>query len=405
MTELTLTWLEGGSPRTEVIIPPYPSKNPGTIRLGRDPNRCDIVLNESSVSGLQAEIFYDARCGGFYVRSLRDSNPPIINGQPLPSGEVPLGSTNTIQLGRLQLSATCPIPATDVVSSGGVSPPEVGGVPPTIISTNRPPTPPAPPPNDVAQAAVPPPTPTAPPPNDSIPAASVSQPSGPKIWVWLIAGIVVIAGGALAVPAITNLIGGGGTTEPTRNRDAGDQDNPDRRSGDGQPSDAPSPTSEEDDPFQEKMGDLVDYTHENNLFTIKVPRTWQREDNSKPNEAIVVWTDPDTGSTILINLFRANRTFNQNQLGEIATETLRETYRSRPDYRLAEPEFFDDHVRVKVQFSTPNGTLLGRTFIRQVDQMVSAPRIYILESQVDAAEDTVQEILDSYRFFPKAPLP
>ncbi|MGF1604312.1 MAG: FHA domain-containing protein, partial [Thermosynechococcaceae cyanobacterium] len=245
--------------------------------------------------------------------------------------------------------------------------------------------------------------PPAPPPNYSTPSASVSQPSGPKIWVWLIAGIVVIAGGALAVPAITNLIGGG-STKPATNRDAGNQDSPDRLSGDGQPNDESSPTSK-DDSFQDKMSDLVDYTHDNNLFTIKVPRTWQREDNSKPNEAIVVWTDPDTGSTILINLFRANRTLNQNQLGEIATDTLRGAYRSRPDYRLAEPEFFDDHVRVKVQFSTPNGTLLGRTFIRQVEQMVSAPRIYILESQVDAAEDTVQEILDSYRFFPNAKLP
>jgi hypothetical protein len=404
MTELTLTWIEGGNPKTEVIHPQYPSKNPGTVRLGRDPSRCDIVLNESSVSGLQAEIFYDAGRGGFYVRSLRESNPPIINGHPLPSGEVPLGSTNTIQLGRLQMSATSPIPATDVINPGGVAPTAVGGVPATIVSPqpaqSYPPAPPRQIPNPVAS---PPQPPNYAAPNYANPPSPVAQQSGPKIWAWLLAGIVVIVGGVLAIPAIINLVGGG-TVEPTSSREAGDQDSADRRSGDEQQNEESAPTTE-DDSFQDKMSDLVDYTHENNLFTLKIPRTWQREDNSKDNEAIVVWSDPDTGSAVLINLFRTNRTFDQNQLGEIATKTLQGAYSSRPDYRLAEPEFFDDHVRVKVQFSTENGTLLGRTFIRQVDQMVSAPRIYILESQVDASEETVQAILNSYRFFPEAQFP
>lgn len=123
MTELTLTWMGSAGPRSEIIYPQQPRKNPGTVRLGRDPRRCDIVLSDDSVSGLHIEIFYDAARGGFYVRSLRDSNPPVINGQLLRSGEVPLGSNNTIQLGRLQIRATSAMPASETL----------GGVPPTNL--------------------------------------------------------------------------------------------------------------------------------------------------------------------------------------------------------------------------------------------------------------------------------
>lgn len=374
MTELTLQWIEDGRSRSETIHEQTPSQNPGIVRLGRDPSRCDIVLSDGSVSGLHVEIFYDVSRNGFYLRSLRDSNPPIVNGQSLPSGEVLLGPTNTIQLGRLQLTAKSTIPPTDVVSPASPSP--AAGVPPTIIDPGT-------------RAQTPQPPPASPPP--PVPAYTpVSQSEGPRIWVWLIAGIVVIAGGALAWPAVQNLLGGN-DVEQTSRRDS-----------------SPGNTDEDtagEDSFQDKMGDLVAYTHDNRLFTIEVPRTWERRDNSKPGEAIVSWTDPDTGSAVVIDLFRTNRTLSNQQLGQLAQDFLRDAFGQRRNFRLSEPRVLDQQfVRVELQFSTSDGTLLGTTFTRQAQQMVSVASVYVLESEYGQSEATIMRILDSYRFFPDAPI-
>jgi RsiW-degrading membrane proteinase PrsW (M82 family) len=71
------------------------------IRLGRDPNLCDVVLNDPTVSGLQAEIASDGQ--GVYLRCLRESNPPWVDGQRLGSMPVPLKTGSVLRLGRTQV--------------------------------------------------------------------------------------------------------------------------------------------------------------------------------------------------------------------------------------------------------------------------------------------------------------
>lgn len=106
VNELTLEWHENGQPQRAVIREGQPSKNPGTIRLGRDPARCDLVFSEPSVSGLQAEIFFDASGGNFLIRALRNSNPVRLNGESFPQGEIPLQEGSRIQLGQTELNIT-----------------------------------------------------------------------------------------------------------------------------------------------------------------------------------------------------------------------------------------------------------------------------------------------------------
>ncbi|WP_247218110.1 PrsW family glutamic-type intramembrane protease [Synechococcus sp. C9] len=71
------------------------------IRLGRDPNLCDVVFSDPTVSGLQAEIAWDGQ--GVYLRCLRESNPPWVDGQRLGSTPVPLKSGSVVRLGRTQI--------------------------------------------------------------------------------------------------------------------------------------------------------------------------------------------------------------------------------------------------------------------------------------------------------------
>ena len=120
MNELTLQWTEAGQSHVRTLYPQQATKHPGTVRIGRDPTRCDIVLSHPTVSGLQIEIFFNASMSQFYVRNLRDTNPPIIDGNVLQTGEVLLNLNSCLQLGQQKLQVIA------------ISQPEVV-IPPTVL--------------------------------------------------------------------------------------------------------------------------------------------------------------------------------------------------------------------------------------------------------------------------------
>jgi hypothetical protein len=97
-----------GQIKTQVVTAGQPSKHAGTIRLGRDPDQCDIVLLDLSVSRLHVEIFFDPNRGTFCLRNLRPTNPPLVNDQTLMDGECVLLPNSTIRLGELQLQVVMP---------------------------------------------------------------------------------------------------------------------------------------------------------------------------------------------------------------------------------------------------------------------------------------------------------
>ncbi|MCC5618813.1 FHA domain-containing protein [Nostoc sp. CHAB 5836] len=141
MNALTLQWHDAGQDKTQNIYEQQPSQNLGTVRIGRDPLRCDIVLSHPTVSGLHVEIFFHHQQQRFYIRNLRSQNPPIVDGSPLVQGEMPLTEGSSIFLGQIKLNVTR-------VSTGSI--------PATILPPPHPPvnighhqyspTPPAPPP-------------------------------------------------------------------------------------------------------------------------------------------------------------------------------------------------------------------------------------------------------------------
>jgi hypothetical protein len=106
MNALTLQWHDAGEDKTQNIYEQQPSKNPGTVRIGRDPLRCDIVLSNPTVSGLHIEIFFHPQQQRFYLRNLRSQNPPLVDGRQLVQGEMPLTDGTNISLGQVQLKVT-----------------------------------------------------------------------------------------------------------------------------------------------------------------------------------------------------------------------------------------------------------------------------------------------------------
>lgn len=379
MTELTLEWVEGGVSRSEQIQPNQPSKNPGTVRIGRDPQKCDIVLSDSSVSGLQAEVYYHAGSQTFYLRSLRDTNPPIVNGQPITTGEVPLGTASTVSLGRVVLNAR--------VSTGGFPPTEVSqpGVPPTAVSS---------------PAAAAPPSYPAPSPTPYYQAQPASDDQGPKVWVWIIAGVLVIGGGALAWPYVSNFLGL--SKEPTVSQSDSDSN---QSNSDQDTADSDSSPGSRGESFGDKMADLVTYEHSSGLFRIKTPRTWQRKDTSKAGEVILRWTDSETDSSIVVDLFKSRR-LSQQELGDLSRRFITNAFGKEPDFQVGQPKVQDSGVvELGWEFSTRNDQVLGATYTEQSEDTVSVVSILVLRSDFEQVRSTFREILQSYRFDPSVPIP
>lgn len=103
MSALTIQWNDAGREKTTTIYEQQPSKNPGTVRIGRDPLRCDIVMSNITVSGLHIEIFFNQQQQKFLIRNLREKNPPFIDGRQLVQGELPLNEGSIIFLGQAQI--------------------------------------------------------------------------------------------------------------------------------------------------------------------------------------------------------------------------------------------------------------------------------------------------------------
>ena len=134
MNKITLEWQEAGRIKRETIHDQQPSKHPGTVRMGRDPARCDLVLNDPTVSGLHVEIFFNCATHSFNLRNLRQSNPPVVDGRQITQGEVALGQGSTIYLGQIELNVTA---VTLSLPNNGI-PPTILMPPPALAVANQP---------------------------------------------------------------------------------------------------------------------------------------------------------------------------------------------------------------------------------------------------------------------------
>lgn len=103
MNRLMLEWVEASQVRNQTLTDPQSTKNPGTFRIGRDPAQCDLVIQHPTVSKLHIEIFFVSQLPGFYLRNLRETNPPLVDQQRVTQSPVELHSGATIRLGEVDL--------------------------------------------------------------------------------------------------------------------------------------------------------------------------------------------------------------------------------------------------------------------------------------------------------------
>lgn len=99
MSELTLAWVEAGFTK-------YYRVGLTMVRIGRDPARCDLVLSDPTVSGLHVVIYFEPQQRKFWIRNMRESNPPVVDGKRLVQGELALQQNSAIALGHQILQVT-----------------------------------------------------------------------------------------------------------------------------------------------------------------------------------------------------------------------------------------------------------------------------------------------------------
>jgi serine/threonine-protein kinase len=214
ISELTLEWVEAGQTKRAVISENQLTKNPGTFRMGRDPATCDLVLSEATVSRLQAEIFFNGQQQRFYLRSLNQNNPLVVDGRRLPTGEVEVTQGSHLRLGELDLRVV----AIGLQQySGGYTPTETSPPPTVVRSTPLPPTKPS---SDPQEVLFPPP-PVLPQYRQEVPDPPLVQPSPPVrvqgkssqvgwglFGLWVLANAVGGAAGWAVGDAVVNAVGG-----------------------------------------------------------------------------------------------------------------------------------------------------------------------------------------------------
>jgi predicted component of type VI protein secretion system len=124
MNQLTLEWLEAGQVKTHTIQDQQPTKHSGAFRIGRDPAQCDLVIHHPTVSKLHVEIFFAAQPPGFYLRNLREPNPPLVDQRRVIQGVAQLYQGSQIRLGELDIT----VQAVQVAAI----------LPPTVVSLPQP---------------------------------------------------------------------------------------------------------------------------------------------------------------------------------------------------------------------------------------------------------------------------
>lgn len=159
------------------------------------------------------------------------------------------------------------------------------------------------------------------------------------------------------------------------------------------------------------IGDLETYSYDTGLFSIDVPNNWTRKDNSKPGEAILLWTDETENGLIVVDLFEEKQKQNQDQLVTFLQNFLKKSFNAQPDFSMNDPKPQSDGSVLIVWSYTATGTggattkLLGNSFIEQKDDKISILTTAVPDEQFDKLLDSTNKIINSYKIDSSAALP
>jgi serine/threonine-protein kinase len=167
---------------------------------------------------------------------------------------------------------------------------------------------------------------------------------------------------------------------------------------------------------QVKIDRLETYTYSANLFSIKIPRNWQRRDRSTTGEAIVGWYDPTENAFVAVDVFsreafQQTGEIPQDRLSRFLVKAAQQQYRAQPNFQLGATETVNSGwLQIDWSYTVANkqgekGRMLGYGFVRQDDDKISYIHFVVPEAQYPQLRSQIGKITTSYSINPTAPLP
>ncbi|PDW04594.1 hypothetical protein [Candidatus Viridilinea mediisalina] len=176
-----------------------------------------------------------------------------------------------------------------------------------------------------------------------------------------------------------------------------------------QPAD-PVPPTGSSNVLEVQMGRLQTYEHPSGVFEISVPENWSLQDSSRPDELILVWTDPTRNGAVIVDIFESAVNYSDDELIDILANFLDTQFSDEREYVLGEPVVQgDDSILLIWSYlaradNNADVMLLGNSFIEQRGDKVSILTTLIPDEQFDLLVDGTDEIINSYRINPRAAL-
>ena len=90
--------------------------------------------------------------------------------------------------------------------------------------------------------------------------------------------------------------------------------------------------------LQVELGDLETYTYATGLFSIDVPKSWTLKDNSKPGEAILLWTDPTENGLVVVDILEKKEKQSSDEMVTFLQNFLNNSFKSEDDFSMDDPK-------------------------------------------------------------------
>lgn len=150
------------------------------------------------------------------------------------------------------------------------------------------------------------------------------------------------------------------------------------------------------------IGPLKTYRHASGVFRIDVPNNWTLQDNSSPDELLLIWTDPTGNGAILVNIFENSRSFTDSQLVDLLNTFLEDRFGNQPDFLYEDPRPQNDGSQLVVWSYTATvdnnikATMLGNSFVEQRGNKISILTTLVPEEQFDTLRSQTDNIINTY---------
>ncbi len=160
---------------------------------------------------------------------------------------------------------------------------------------------------------------------------------------------------------------------------------------------------------QVEISNLETYTYKNGLFSIKVPQGWITRDNSSKH-TLLSWLDKsrNTRAYIHVEIFSVPDKYNNKRLSELLKTSLNYSFGSRPNlhFKMKEPTpLANESVKTTWSQALEGKRILsGNSFIQQRGNKISIYTDAVPQEQYARLEPILNQIRNSYKINPLAPL-